>query len=352
MSDYNNNKSNTRERTNTVKEVDREAAKSSKYTPKVTIEKPNRNVPADFKKKRQNMNKNDHSVKIPVHYSTIMAAITCIILTASFCYYCIIHEHVSSMAKGVFLILSAIFWCFFMKVFVPPFPQDQSYHNFADRRSLRAIIPSISFMKISNVFDVLSNLPFLFVGLYGLCLFLSPKNIVFLTSFEKLGWIILFISSVFVFIGSSYYHLKPSNATLVWDRLPMTVGFSSILGLLIDERINPSLGKFLYPFLLAAGFASCAYWYYRDDLRPYILIQFFPMIYIPILILISPSVYSQTIYYVFACGLYTLAKLCEIADKQIFRLTSKTISGHTLKHIFSALAIAVMVYMLQTRVVL
>jgi len=149
---------------------------------------------------------------------------------------------------------------------------------------------------------------FLIVGLYGLYLLLTSKTTVFLTSFEKLGWIIFFIGIVFVCIGSAYYHLSPSNGTLVWDRLPMTVGFSSLLGLLIDERINPVFGKSLFPFLLVAGFASCAYWYYRDDLRPYILVQFFPMFYIRILLLISSPVYTHTLYYVYACILDGLAK--------------------------------------------
>jgi hypothetical protein len=262
------------------------------------------------------------------------------------------HGPVSSITKGLFILASAIFWCFFMMVFIPPIPQYQSYHDFADQRSLNQLASPLSFLKVSNALDVLSNIPFLIVGLHGLYLFLSPKTIIFLTSFEKLGWIIFFLSVAFVCIGSSYYHLKPSNGTLVWDRLPMTVGFSSLLGLLIDERVNPVFGKSLFPFLLAAGFASCAYWYYRDDLRPYILVQFYPMFYIPMLLLISSPVYSHTLHYVYACILYTLAKASEIADKQIFRLTSNTISGHTLKHILAALAIAVILYMLKVRVIL
>ena len=239
-----------------------------------------------------------------------------------------------------------------MAIFVPPVPQSQSYHQFADRRSLRQLIPPLSFVNIPNALDVLSNIPFLIIGLYGLYMLLSPKTIVFLTSFEKIGWTIFFISVAFVSLGSGYYHLNPSNGTLVWDRLPMTIGFSSLLGLLIDERINPIFGKSLFPFLLVAGFASCAYWYYHDDLRAYILVQFFPMFYIPLLLLVSSPVYSHTLFYVYACILYTLAKVSEVADKQIFRLTSNQMSGHTLKHILAASAIGMILYMLNVRVIL
>ncbi|CAF3667163.1 unnamed protein product [Rotaria sp. Silwood1] len=323
MSDYINS-SSTRERTHAAKEADRQAAESSKYVPKVTIENPNRSVPAEIKNRDHSINNTDRSVKVPIFYSTISVASAFITVTVIFC----------------------------VCIFVPPVPQAQSYHNFADRRSLRQLIPSLSFINIPNALDVLSNIPFLIVGLYGLYLLLTPKTIVFLTSFEKFGWIIFFISIAFVCVGSAYYHLRPYNSTLVWDRLPMTVGFSSLVGLLIDERINPILGKALFPFLLAAGFASCAYWYYRDDLRPYILVQFFPMIYIPMLLLISSSVYSHTLCYIYACTLYSLAKLSEVTDKQVFRLTLNTISGHTLKHLLAASGIAIILYMLKVRVIL
>lgn len=250
------------------------------------------------------------------------------------------------------MLISLMYWAFFMMYFVPPVPQSQLYHKFADQRSLRQLLPSVAPIDIPHALDVLSNIPFLFVGLYGLYLLLAPKSIVFLTSFEKFGWIIFFISIAGVCIGSSYYHLMPSNATLVWDRLPMSVGFSSLLGLLIDERIHPMLGKSLFPFLLAAGFGSCAYWYYRDDLRAYILVQFYPVIYIPILLLISSAVYSHTIHYIYACILYGLAKACESGDKQVFKCTARKISGHTLKHLFSSAAIAIILYMLKVRVIL
>ena len=41
-----------------------------------------------------------------------------------------------------------------------------------------------------------------------------------------------------VAIGSSYYHWKPSNSRLVWDRLPMTVGFMSLVAVVISETLG------------------------------------------------------------------------------------------------------------------
>lgn len=48
----------------------------------------------------------------------------------------------------------------------PPIPQSLAYHNFADQRT---------FFGIPNFLDVVSNLPFLIVGMGGLFVVTSPK---------------------------------------------------------------------------------------------------------------------------------------------------------------------------------
>jgi hypothetical protein len=37
-----------------------------------------------------------------------------------------------------------------------------------------------------------------------------------------LGWSAFFIGIMSTSFGSAYYHLKPNDATLVWDRLPVS----------------------------------------------------------------------------------------------------------------------------------
>lgn len=39
---------------------------------------------------------------------------------------------------------------------------------------------------------------------------------------ELWGWTCFFIGVAAVAFGSSYYHLKPNDARLVWDRLPVS----------------------------------------------------------------------------------------------------------------------------------
>ncbi|GMP48619.1 hypothetical protein CsSME_00015910 [Camellia sinensis var. sinensis] len=59
---------------------------------------------------------------------------------------------------------------------------------------------------------------------------------------EVWGWTSFFIGVAVVGIGSSYYHLKPNDAILVWDHLPMTIAFTSIMAIFIIERINEQKG--------------------------------------------------------------------------------------------------------------
>src|SRR5262249_52752303 len=118
---------------------------------------------------------------------------------------------------------------------LPPITQDQSYHQFADQRTI---------IGIPNFWNVVSNLPFLVVGAAGLQrLRDNPATVVF------------FLGVFLTGIGSSYYHWNPNDDTLFWARLPMTLSFSSILALVVEERVHPKAGPgFLLPALAVRCF--------------------------------------------------------------------------------------------------
>lgn len=40
---------------------------------------------------------------------------------------------------------------------------------------------------------------------------------------ELCGWTFFYIGVAAVGFGSSYYHLEPNDARLVWDRLPVSI---------------------------------------------------------------------------------------------------------------------------------
>jgi hypothetical protein len=230
----------------------------------------------------------------------------------------------------------------------PPVPQDPGYHDFADQRV---------FFSISNFLDVISNLPFLFVGIWGLLVVNRPESDAsFLTKSEKWPYVVFFLGMALTAFGSSYYHLHPTNARLVWDRLPMTLGFMGILSATIAERISVKAGVRLLPLLVIAGALTVAYWSWteaqgRGDLRPYFVVQFGSLAVILAILLLFRARYTCTWCLVVALALYVAAKVLESFDLEIYSV-GHTVSGHTLKHLTAAGAGGFIVWMLLRRRVL
>jgi len=222
---------------------------------------------------------------------------------------------------------------------IEPFGQDPAYHAFADRRRL---------LGIANFMDVLSNLPFLLVGLAGIRLCWS-RALPQLQEPVRAAWLTLFIGIALVALGSSWYHLHPDNRTLVWDRLPMTIGFMGLFVALLGEYVNARLGRvLLFPAVLL-GLSSVLYWYWFDDLRFYLWIQLLPLLLIPVIMLLFRSRYSHQWLLALALGLYLLAKMSERYDRQVFDVTGYLFSGHTLKHLLAAAGCAAILQMLRGR---
>lgn len=214
-----------------------------------------------------------------------------------------------------------------------PIPQPKSYHNFADQRSWQGM---------PNAWNVLSNIAIAIPGLWGLYLLSSPKKVQFNDDRERWLWIGVTIGLILTAVGSSYYHLAPDNSRLIWDRLPMTVIFMSLVAALISERINIYLGLWLWPMLLGIGFCSVLVWYASElrgnsDLRFYIGIQFFTVL-VALIMLLLPSPYDRNWNLAVVLICYGLAVLCDLFDHQIYRITGGIISGHTLKHLAVGLA--------------
>ena len=231
-------------------------------------------------------------------------------------------------------------------LFIDPIAQDLAYHNFADKRA---------FFAIANFNDVISNIPFLIFGLWGMSYTLKLHPIKDFTMIgEKPLWIIFFFAAFLVGIGSSYYHLDPNNQTLVWDRLPMTFAFMTFFCLMIMECLNPKTGLFLFPLFLLAGILSVVYWQYTEsigqgDLRFYALVQFLPLLLIGFMLWAFPRKYNGTQYLGYVLGCYILAKILEHFDKEIYTFFHGHVSGHSMKHIAAAFSIYAMLTYLQKR---
>ncbi|HUP95249.1 MAG TPA: ceramidase domain-containing protein [Burkholderiales bacterium] len=223
-------------------------------------------------------------------------------------------------------------------VAVPPIAQDPAYHQLADNRA---------FFSIPNFFNVASNIAFLLVGSIGLasCVRPLPQR----RSRVSPAWTVFFAGTVLVAFGSAYYHWRPDDAALLWDRLPMTIAFMGLFVALLSEHIDERLDRKLLVPAIIVGIASLAWWRYAHDLRLYAWVQFAPLIAIVFLFFAYSARYTHRSYLLYGLAFYVLAKVAEHLDGQIFGWSSGIVSGHTLKHVLAAGAPLCLYLMLERR---
>jgi hypothetical protein len=215
---------------------------------------------------------------------------------------------------------------------VPPVPQNPEYHSFADQRTL---------FSMPNFWNVISNLPFVPVGIVGVLL-LSRQSVPGGLASQRAGYAVFFLGAVLIGLGSGYYHLQPTNYSLVWDRLPMTLAFMAFVAVIVGENIDETAGRRALLPLLALGVLSVGYWYYtelqgRGDLRLYALVQFLPMLLLPLTLWLFRSAFISNLWVWLAMLCYGAAKIVEAADLPVYEVLG--ISGHSIKHVLAALGV-------------
>jgi hypothetical protein len=211
-------------------------------------------------------------------------------------------------------------------------PQDIAYHYFFDQRSDYGI---------PNFWNVVSNLPFLLVGLSGFYLLSSYPQNVYLKQ-NRLFYVMYSLALCLIALGSSYYHLHPTNNTLLWDRLPMTLAFMSFFCIVLADYISHRLAIIaLFP-LIALAIAAVIYWHHTEaidagDLRFYALVQFLPMLLVILILLMfnQERLHSNMIWAMLAG--YALAKVFEVYDREVYEFLG-VVSGHSIKHVIAALS--------------
>jgi hypothetical protein len=229
----------------------------------------------------------------------------------------------------------------------PTIPQPLDYHNFADQRP---------FAGVPHFLNVASNLPFLLVGIAGLWFMASPRSRrpgAFLEPAERWPYWLFFLGLALTGIGSAYYHADPTNARLTWDRLPLTVAFMALFTAVLAERLSWQLAIWLLGPMIAIGMGSVLYWHWSEtqgtgDLRPYLIVQFMPLVALPLLFVLFRPRYTGTGDLLAALGCYVIAKVLESLDRQVY-MQGGIVSGHTLKHLVAGLGSYFVLYMLQRR---
>jgi hypothetical protein len=220
-------------------------------------------------------------------------------------------------------------------LFFPPIAQDPHYHAFADTRSL---------LGVPHFLNVASNAAFFAVGVVGIALCARMKELG-----ARLPWTVFFAAVALAAFGSGYYHQNPSDETLAWDRLPMTIAFAALFTALVAEHFVAVPERLLLVTAIAAGAASIVWWRYAGDLRFYVWVQLAPFLAIAVLLAAFPGRYTARRWLAWGFVFYAAAKIVEFADASIFSLTSGAISGHTLKHVLAALAPLCVYRMLKVR---
>jgi hypothetical protein len=217
---------------------------------------------------------------------------------------------------------------------VPPIAQPQWYHDFADKRAALGIV---------NIANVTSNIVFLVVGGWGIAhLFSARWKDGIADSATRSMYFVFFVAVALTAVGSAYYHLRPDNERLVWDRLPIAISLMALFGAVLTEYVSRRAGILMFIPLLLAGACAVFYWHLseqwgRGDLRFYLLTQLYPVVAIPAILWFSPPTYTKAENVYAAIAWYGSARLCEFLDSEIYAL-GRIVSGHTLKHIGAAVS--------------
>jgi hypothetical protein len=212
--------------------------------------------------------------------------------------------------------------CVFLALFfVSPMKQDLNYHKFIDRRTV---------LRVPNFGDVISNGAFAFTGLATI----AVAN-------GRLLPILLGISQILLCLGSGYYHWNPNNFGLGVDRISMSLVHAFVFLSLMDTRAS----LIVTPRFAAAWTLLCvlgtAYASWKDDLRFYVFGQYVPLVGILALLLFySAKKPSSTLILAVAFSIVWFGKVFEAHDSLIYLQMGEVVSGHTIKHLVSAIPLA------------
>lgn len=223
-----------------------------------------------------------------------------------------------------------------------PVAQLANYHAFADQSEV---------FGIAHFADVLSNLGFALVALWGLWRLVPARRSAALVHGWP-GYRLFLVGLLLTAFGSSWYHLDPDNARLIWDRVPIALASGGLLAGVWGDCRQRSSALLAGALAVAAPF-SVAWWYWTElagagDLRPYLLLQVLPIVLIPLWQWLHGRPRGERLAFAAALALYIVGKCAELLDHQLAALLGP-LSGHTLKHLLSSVATAVVVAQLVRR---
>jgi hypothetical protein len=239
------------------------------------------------------------------------------------------------------LILFALLWV--IAIVAPALPTPElAAAAFADSRAWHGL---------PNAMDVLSNLSFAAIGIWGLLrlrrLDRARKDADAVPAPQAASqpsdnaldcaWM-FFAGLILTAAGSAFYHLQPDGLRLAADRAGMAVAFAGILGVAVCDRVSARAGWPAAWFMLAGGLLAAGVHHETGNVLPWALVQYGGMALVLTLALAKPVSGAIGLKLGWVIFFYGLAKLFELSDHAIYEATQQLVSGHTLKHLTAALA--------------
>ena len=203
-------------------------------------------------------------------------------------------------------------------------------HPFVDARVL---------WGIPNALDVLSNLPFVGMGAWGLYALHRAPGV---ASATRQAATVFFVGLLLTCLSSSFYHWGPDAWGLAVDRAGMAVAFAGVLGLAAAERVSQRAAPWVWGSVLAAGMFAIMVNFAAGVVGPWAVVQFGGMA----VVLWAAMQRAQSgasdgslgIRWTVLIAIYAVAKLLELGDEAVFHASQELISGHSLKHVAASLA--------------
>ncbi|WVZ19701.1 hypothetical protein V8G54_007023 [Vigna mungo] len=231
--------------------------------------------------------------------------------------------------------------CMCFILFTPTIPRSPKHHKFVDMRNLLGcfihVLMILGSPGVPNTMNVMTNFPFLVVGILGLVLTLEGGVFNISSQGEVWTWALFYAGIAGVAFGSAYYHLKPDDYRVLWDTLPMMVAFSSLFSILVVERFGQRIGLCCLFALIVAAVLCVVYERIYNDIRFCVIFQLTLPLAIPVIALMYRSKYTHSRYWFMSTGIYLLAKFEGVTDKKLYYVNNYIISGHSMEHLCLAL---------------
>ncbi|CAN7068530.1 unnamed protein product, partial [Brassica rapa subsp. trilocularis] len=252
------------------------------------------------------------------------------------------NQQIGTWKRKRILVGSLLICWLILMFFTPKVPLHSfRHHVFADKRNFMAGVP--------NTLNVMTNFPFLIIGVLGFVLCLGGSFFNISLKGEIWGWTLFYASVSSLAFGSAYYHLKPDDNRIVWDTLPILIAYSSLFSSFLVERAGERVGLSCLVLLLFISVFSVAYARVFNDLRLCLTFQLIPCLVIPVMTVLLPPKYTHSRFWLLATAAHAVSKIEGLADSKIYNFNGYTISGHSLGHLCSALAMVLLTVMLLYR---